>query len=46
MGAATLYVNRGLGTTGMPIRLFVPPEIAVITLRRASDTGRRRLGLG
>jgi predicted MPP superfamily phosphohydrolase len=36
MGAATLYVNRGLGTTGLPIRLFVPPEIAVITLRRAS----------
>ncbi|HVV50958.1 MAG TPA: metallophosphoesterase [Polyangia bacterium] len=35
IGAATLYVTRGLGTTGMPIRLFVPPEITVITLRRA-----------
>ncbi len=35
MGAATLYVNRGLGTTGMPIRLAVPAEIAVLTLRRA-----------
>jgi len=33
-----LYVNRGLGTTGMPIRLSVPPEIAVITLRRAPAT--------
>ena len=35
MGAAALYVNRGLGTTGMPIRLSVPAEIAVLTLRRA-----------
>ena len=37
MGAAALYVNRGLGTTGMPIRLWVPAEIAVLTLRRASQ---------
>ena len=37
MGAAALYVNRGLGTTGMPIRLAVPAEIAVLTLRRAPD---------
>jgi predicted MPP superfamily phosphohydrolase len=35
MGTAALYVNRGLGTTGMPIRLSVPAEIAVLTLRRA-----------
>ncbi|HLK91982.1 MAG TPA: metallophosphoesterase [Polyangia bacterium] len=35
IGAATLYVTRGLGTTGLPIRLFVPPEITVITLRAA-----------
>jgi uncharacterized protein len=34
-GATTLYVNRGLGTTGPPIRLGVPPEIAVLTLRPA-----------
>ena len=34
-GTATLYVNRGLGTTGPPVRLGVPPEIAVFTLRRA-----------
>jgi predicted MPP superfamily phosphohydrolase len=32
--ASTLYVNRGLGTTGPPVRLAVPPEIAVLTLRR------------
>ena len=35
IGAATLYVTRGLGTTGLPIRLFVPAEITLITLRRA-----------
>jgi predicted MPP superfamily phosphohydrolase len=34
-GASTLYVNRGLGTTGPPVRLAVAPEIAIITLRRA-----------
>lgn len=34
-GTSTLYVNRGLGTTGPPVRLAVPPEIAVLTLRRA-----------
>ena len=32
---ATLYVNRGLGTIGAPIRLGVPPEITLLTLRRA-----------
>jgi predicted MPP superfamily phosphohydrolase len=30
-----LYVNRGLGTIGAPVRLGVPPEITLITLRRA-----------
>lgn len=30
-----LYVNRGLGTIGAPIRLGVPPEISLITLRSA-----------
>ena len=30
---ASIYVNRGLGTIGMPIRIGVPPEITVITLR-------------
>jgi predicted MPP superfamily phosphohydrolase len=32
--ASTLYVNRGLGTVGAPVRLGVPPEISVLTLRR------------
>jgi len=30
-----LYVNRGLGTIGAPIRIGVPPEITLLTLRRA-----------
>ena len=34
-GASAIYVNRGLGTIGAPIRLGVPPEITLITLRRA-----------
>jgi predicted MPP superfamily phosphohydrolase len=32
---AALYVNRGLGTIGMPVRIGVPPEITLITLRAA-----------
>ncbi len=31
-----LYVNRGLGTIGLPVRLGVPPEITLITLRATS----------
>ena len=34
-GLATLYVNRGLGTVGAPVRLGAPPEITHIVLRRA-----------
>jgi uncharacterized protein len=33
---SVLYVNRGLGTVGAPVRLGVPPEITLITLRRAA----------
>jgi predicted MPP superfamily phosphohydrolase len=32
---SAIYVNRGLGTIGAPIRLGVPPEITLVTLRRA-----------
>lgn len=28
-----LYVNRGIGTVGVPFRLFCPPEITVFTLK-------------
>lgn len=31
---ASLYVSRGLGTIGTPLRLGVPPEITLLTLRR------------
>jgi predicted MPP superfamily phosphohydrolase len=33
LGRSTLYVNRGLGTTGPPVRVGVPPEIVVFTLK-------------
>ncbi len=33
--ASLVYVNRGLGTIGAPVRLGVPPEISLLTLRRA-----------
>ena len=33
--ASLLYVNRGLGTIGAPVRLGVPPEITLLVLRRA-----------
>ena len=33
-GKSMLYVNRGLGTTGPPVRIAVAPEIAVFVLRR------------
>ena len=33
---AQLYVNRGLGTTGTPIRLGAPPEITLLELTRTT----------
>ncbi len=33
-GRSQLYVNAGLGTTGPPMRLGVPPEIALLVLKR------------
>ena len=30
-----IYVNRGLGTVGAPVRLGVPPEISLLVLRSA-----------
>jgi len=32
---AALYVNRGLGTFGVPVRIVVLPEITLLTLRSA-----------
>jgi predicted MPP superfamily phosphohydrolase len=34
-GRQFLYVNRGLGTVGPPVRLGIRPEITILTLRRA-----------
>ncbi|HEX4037248.1 MAG TPA: metallophosphoesterase [Acidobacteriaceae bacterium] len=31
-GRTQLYVNRGIGTVGLPFRLWCPPEITVFTL--------------
>jgi predicted MPP superfamily phosphohydrolase len=33
-----LYVNRGLGVFGVPIRIGMPPEITEITLRRIKNS--------
>jgi len=33
-GNSQLYVSRGIGVVGVPIRVFVPPEIALLELRR------------
>jgi hypothetical protein len=35
LGGMQLYVNRGIGTVGVPFRLNCPPEITLITLRTA-----------
>jgi predicted MPP superfamily phosphohydrolase len=32
-GSGYMYVSRGVGTTGLPIRFAAPPEIALLTLR-------------
>ncbi len=39
-GSQQLYVNRGIGTVGPPLRIGIPPEITVFTLRAApADKG-------
>jgi uncharacterized protein len=37
-GDQHLYVNRGLGTVGPPMRIGIPPEITLITLKKANNT--------
>ena len=41
LGSMQLYVNRGIGTVGVPFRLNCPPEITVATLRPAPSTSSR-----
>ncbi|HKV39321.1 MAG TPA: metallophosphoesterase [Blastocatellia bacterium] len=36
IGDSHLYVNRGIGTTGPPIRINAPPEITCLTLHPAA----------
>jgi predicted MPP superfamily phosphohydrolase len=43
IGASILYVNRGLGTTGPPVRLGARPEIAVFTLVAPHEDATQRL---
>jgi predicted MPP superfamily phosphohydrolase len=33
-GAQVQYVNRGLGLLAIPFRIWMPPEITIITLKR------------
>jgi hypothetical protein len=35
LGGMQLYVNRGIGTVGVPFRLNCPPEITLFTLQRS-----------
>ena len=35
LGRTQMYVSRGIGTVGVPMRINCPPEITKITLRRA-----------
>jgi len=37
IGRLQLYVNRGIGTVGVPFRFNCPPEITVATLRKAAS---------
>jgi hypothetical protein len=37
LGGMQLYVNRGIGTVGLPFRLDCPPEITLITLRSGAS---------
>ena len=34
LGQMQLYVNRGIGTVGLPFRLNCPPEITLFTLQQ------------
>ncbi|HKR55434.1 MAG TPA: metallophosphoesterase [Gemmatimonadales bacterium] len=35
-GPSQLYVSRGIGVVGVPIRIFVPPEMELFELRKKS----------
>jgi predicted MPP superfamily phosphohydrolase len=35
LNGSSCYVNSGVGTIGMPVRLGAPPEITLLRLRKA-----------
>jgi predicted MPP superfamily phosphohydrolase len=39
-GHTQVYISRGIGTSVVPVRLGVPPEISLIRLRRPTDPDR------
>ncbi len=39
-GRSQLYVSRGIGVVGVPIRVFAPPEIELFELQRSADPYR------
>jgi predicted MPP superfamily phosphohydrolase len=39
-GRTQMYVSRGIGTVGLPMRINCPPEITRITLRRSAPGAR------
>ena len=39
-GNSQLYVSRGIGVVGVPIRVFTPPEIELFELRRSGERSR------
>jgi hypothetical protein len=41
-GTSQLYVSRGIGVVGVPIRVFAPPEIELFELRRSAGQAESR----
>jgi hypothetical protein len=40
-----LFVSRGIGYRGLPLRLHCPAEVALLTLRATPAKARRVMGL-
>jgi predicted MPP superfamily phosphohydrolase len=46
IGDVQLYVNRGIGLSGIPVRINAPPEVTVITLRSPPPVGLKEILYG
>jgi predicted MPP superfamily phosphohydrolase len=46
LGGASCYVNSGLGTIAMPVRLGAPPEITLLRLTRAEGPANKPSTVG